>query len=157
LLKTKTKSRLNMPSTEIRSISKRLIVSILPNRKLNSSTLKPPARLIIINPVLKPTARITAVAESDSAKPLLFMLDIRITEIIETINAVYRGLTFKKSPIAMPPKLTCAIPSPIIDCLRRITNKPIREQAKALMLPPIRAFWKKTYPRRLNNRSNILE
>ena len=72
------------------------------------------------------------------------------TAKIETPKAVINGLIPINKPKAMPPKAVCESPSPIMASFFRIKNKPTNPQTIATMMPPMRAFWKNWYPKRLS-------
>ena len=107
---------------------------------MNKSTLNPPAILIIINPVEKPKASITATEESEGAIFFRRIYDIAKTAKIEVPNAVINGCMPRKSPKAIPPNAVCASPSPSIASFLRIKNRPTIPQTAATIMPPIRAF-----------------
>ena len=85
---------------------------MLPNRKLNKSTEKPPDRLVSITPTARPDVSTTTTA----ASPGILALDRSFCSPrppnIETKNAVHIGNTPTNSPREIPPNATCDIPSP---------------------------------------------
>ncbi len=98
--------------------------------------------LIIIKPVEKPKASITATEESEGAIFFRLIYDMAKTAKIETPKAVIKGLIPNKSPKAIPPNAVCASPSPSIASFLRIKNKPTSPQTTATIIPPNIAFWK---------------
>ena len=73
-------------------------------------------------------------------------LGVRVTEhpvAQKLAKAVRSGFTPKKRPMAIPPKLIWATPSPIIDSFLSITNNPTKAQTNAAREPPSNAYWKK--------------
>ena len=71
------------------------------------------------------------------------------TAKIEAPNAVIIGFIPIRRPIAMPPKAVCERPSPIIASFLRIKKRPTMPHTIATIIPPMRAFWKNWYPKRL--------
>ena len=113
---------------------------MLPNRKLNKSTEKPPDRLVSITPTARPDVSTTTTA----ASPGILALDRSFCSPrppnIETKNAVHIGNTPTNSPREIPPNATCDIPSPKSEYRLNTKNVPIKEHTTAVAIPATRAF-----------------
>lgn len=104
------------------------------------SVVRPPERLIKINPTAMPDDSKTATAASPEISNFcrIFVMTSALTS--ETIYAVHNGYTPIKSPAAIPPNEECATASPNREYLRKTKNKPTTEHNRAIAIPEMMAL-----------------